>query len=171
MSNTKTAARNARTEAASPQDAAVDPLDRAIARAQSMQVRALGELQRAGDHPDRLANEGERRRRVRHLGAITWYDCAGYARTQRCYHGRWNCDSCYPHRQGRPHRPSWARLSHVKVLPREMRPKRYLPQESKTDSSRSFNPQYGFGQNFFVSWVISSWNMVQIGPHVDSVAI
>ena len=43
MSNTKTAARNARTEAASPQDAAVDPLDRAIARAQSGRVNVTPE--------------------------------------------------------------------------------------------------------------------------------
>src|SRR6476619_8031381 len=51
--------------------------------------------------------------------------------------------------------------------PPRMRPKRYLPQESKSDPSRSFNPQHGFGHNFFVSWAISSWNLVQIEPQED----
>ena len=51
-----------------------------------------------------------------------------------------NRNSCYPHRRVRRHRPWRAPSSHVTSLPREMRPKRYLPEESKEIWSRLPTP-------------------------------
>ena len=75
----------------------------------------------------------DRRRRgwIRNLRVITWNYCTGDANTQRSYDCGWNRDSCCARRQRRPHGPSWARSRHVFSIPRKMRPKRYLPQESK----------------------------------------
>jgi hypothetical protein len=74
---------------------------------------------------------------------ISWRVCASHA-CERRYPRRRNRNSCYPHRTVRPHRPWRASSSHVRSLPREMRPKRYLPQESNHDCS----PQCRFGRIF-----------------------
>jgi hypothetical protein len=82
--------------------------------------------------------------RVRDPRVISWRNRASYA-CERRYQRRRNRYSCDPHRTVRPHRPWRASSSHVRSIPREMRPKRYLPQESNQIWSRL--PR--FGQIFF----------------------
>ena len=74
---------------------------------------------------------------------MRWRVCASHA-CERRYPRRRNRNSCYPHRTVRPRRLWRASSSHVRLLPREMRPKRYLPQESNHDCS----PQCRFGRIF-----------------------